>query len=258
MSELPVSVRLALWVTAAYAGRVALPDALRTATGDLDLVGGRTERLQTWHDLGERAVLVALPHPGAPGLLPRGREVLAAAVEAGECVFVPGLGDALVPTLAQLGPVDAAPLDRIGSVRWAAYSGDPVPVHEVDALDLREVERGLGETLVTATATLEALDARSWPTDGLRELAEARLAGGRWGLPDGLSERARRVIARAATLGTVADLGLDQLRDAHSLEVTARRREELLRLRREGDHALAAATNVAALHLAGWRGPDRD
>jgi len=109
-----------------------------------------------------------------------------------------------------------------------------------------------------ATATLEALDARSWPTDGLRELAEARLAGGRWGLPDGLSERARRVIARAATLGTVADLGLDQLRDAHSLEVTARRREELLRLRREGDHALAAATNVAALHLAGWRGPDRD
>ena len=258
VSELPVSVRLALWVTAAYAGRLPLPEALTASAGDLGLVGGRTERLETWRDLGERAVLVALPQPGAPGLLPRGADVLAAAIEASECVFVPGLGDVLVPTVSELGPQGAGPMDRIGAVRWAAYAGEPVPIHLVDALDLRAVERDLATTTAAATAALESLDARAWASDGLRELAEARIGGGRWGLPPWLSERARRVITTAATLGTIADLGLGHLRDTHSLVVTAQRHDELLRLRREADQALAAAANVAALHLAGWRGPDRD
>lgn len=258
VSELPVSVRLALWVTAAYAGRVPLPDAIAAAAGDLQVVTGRIERLQTWADLGERAVLVALPHAGAPGLLPRGGAVLAAAVEAGECVYVPGLGDVLVPTLAELGPAGAGPQDRVGSVRWAAYAGTPIPVHEVDALDLRSCERDLAQTTAHAVRTLEALDAPTWASDGLRSLADARLGGGRWGLPPGLTDRARRIIAQAATLSTIADVGLEHLRDTHSLEITARRRDELLRLRREADHALAVAASVAALHLAGWRGPDRD
>lgn len=258
VSELPVSVRLALWVTAAYAGTLPLPDAMSAAAGDLGLVSGRTERLQTWHDLGERAVLVALPHPGAPALLPRGPEVLAAAVEAGECVYVPGLGDVLVPTVSELGPADAGPQDRVGAVRWAAYAGAPVPVHEVDALDLRAIERDLAETTRAAVVTLEGLDARSWASDGLRALADARVGGRRWGLPPGLSERARRVLTQAATLGTIAELGLTHLRDAHSLQVTAERHDELLRLRRTADQALAGAASVAALHLAGWRGPDRD
>ena len=258
VSELPVSVRLALWVTAAYAGRVSLTDALSAAAGELELVTGNTERLQTWHDLGERAVLVALPHPGAPGLLPRGGEVLAAAVEAGECVYVPGLGDVLVPTVSELGPEGAGPQDRVGAVRWAAYAGEPVPVHDVDALDLRACERELAQTTRQAIATMEAVDGRSWASDGLRALADARLGGGRWGLPPWLTDRARRVITQAATLATIADIGLAHSRDAHSLDATNRRRDELLRLSREADHALAAAASVAALHLAGWQGADRD
>lgn len=258
MSELPVSVRLALWVTSAYAGRVPLTDAVAEAAGDLGLVSGRTERLQTWRDLGERAVLVALPHPGAAGLLPRGREVLAAAVEAGECAYVPGLGDVLVPTLSRLGPEGAEPQDSVGAVRWAAYSGEPVPVYEVEALDLRACERELADTTRRATAAFTAIDAPSWASDGLRDLADARLGGGRWGLPPWLTDRARRVITQAATLGTIADLGLSHLRDTHSLALTARRHDELLRLQREADHALAVAASVAALHLAGWRGPERD
>lgn len=253
-----MSVRMALWVTAAYAGRVSLTTAVSAATGDLELVIGCTQRLATWRDLGERAVLVALPRPGAPGVLPRGTEVLAAAVEAGECAYVPGLGDVLVPTLTQLGPQDAEPPDRVGAVRWAAYAGAPVPVHEVDALDLRAIERGLAETTRATITELEALDARPWASDGLRALADARLGGARWGLPPGLTDRARRVIAQAATLGTIAQFGLDHLRDAHSLAVTAGRQQQLLRLRGQADHALAGAASVAALHLAGWRGPERD
>lgn len=258
MSELPVSVRLALWTTAAYARSLPLAEAVARAAVDLDLVTGQVERLQTWHDLGERAVLVALPHPGATGLLPRGTEVLSAAVEAGECVFVPGLGDVLVPILSAQGPADAPAADRIEAVRWTAYSGEPVPVHEVDALDLREVEARLRSSLWEATRELEAIDAPAWPSDRLRELVEVRLGGGRWHLPAELSDRARRVIAQAATLGTVTDLAVTRLRESHSLALTAGRHDVLLRLRKEADQALAAAVNVAALHLAGWRGPERD
>lgn len=201
---------------------------------------------------------MALPHAGDPGLLPRGAAVLAAAVEAGECLFVPGLGDVLVPTLSELGPQGADPQDRIAAVRWAAYSGEPVPVHEVDALDLRAIERDLADVTRSVTAALEALDVPAWSADRLRELADARLGAGRWGLPPWLSERARRVLTHSAALGTIADLALTRLGDTHSLAVTGRRDEELRRLRRQADHALAGAASVAALHLAGWRGPERD
>ncbi len=262
VSELPVSVRLALWSTAAFAGRMPLAQALDAAMPDLDLVAGRIERLATWAELGERAVLVALPHPGDPGLLPRGREVLAAATESGECVFVPGLGDVLVPTVSEIGPpdegdVDRSP-DRVGAVRWAAYDGEPVPVHAVDALDLREVDRRLRTTLVSAIATFEGLDVQPWAGEGVRAIAEATLVAGRWGLPNGLSDRARRVIAQAGTLGEITTLALAHLQDATTLSATTARHVELVRLRREADRMLAEASCVAALHLAGFRGDDRD
>ncbi|MEP7161471.1 MAG: hypothetical protein ABI746_10260 [Dermatophilaceae bacterium] len=262
MSELPVSVRLALWATAAFAGQVPLGDALEAAMADLEFVAGRIERLSTWADLGERAVLVALPHPGAPGLIPRGREVLAAATESGECVFVPGLGDVLVPTVGEFGPPDEDDLDRsedrVGVVRWAAYDGEPVPVHAVDALDLREVDRRLRQTLVDALHTLEQLDVPPSTCASLRAIAEATLVAGRWGLPDGLTSRARRVIAQAGTLGEIAGFGLEYLQQDASMADTLVRAERLRSLRREADAALAEATCVAALHLAGWRDDTRD
>ena len=50
-------------------------------------------------------VLVALPRPGDLSGMPRGSaDLVAAATEAGECVFVPGIGGALVPTIEPSAP----------------------------------------------------------------------------------------------------------------------------------------------------------
>ena len=84
------------------------------------------------------------------------------------------------------------------------------------------------------------------------------LVAGRWGLPNGLSDRARRVIAQAGTLGEITTLALAHLQDATTLSATTARHVELVRLRREADRMLAEASCVAALHLAGFRGDDRD
>jgi len=256
VSELPVSVRLSLWASAACAGLIPLTQVVARAMPDLDVVSGNIERLSTWAELGERVVLVALPHPGHLGLLPRGAEVTSAATEAGECVYVPALGDVLVPSLSELGPPDGAADDRVSAVRWAAYSGEPVPVHAVEALDIREVERRLREVITEASERLETMDARPWASLGLRDLFDSQLDDARWGLPPGLPPRVHRLIAGAATLGTAADLGLSRLNQAHALTITVARDELLTRLRREADLALAEATCVGALHLAGWRGPD--
>ena len=55
MSELPLSCRLSLWVTSAYAGRLPLDRALVAAAAELDHVSG-AERVQDWSTLGERVV----------------------------------------------------------------------------------------------------------------------------------------------------------------------------------------------------------
>ena len=121
MTVLPASVRLALWATRALGGELDLPTALRLATPDADHVQGALARLQLWRDLGERVVLVALPRPGDLTGLPRGvLEFSGAAAEARECVFVPGVGGALVPEVDEFGPegdqVVDRPVRRLGEV----------------------------------------------------------------------------------------------------------------------------------------------
>ena len=64
MSELPASVRLALWITASWRGDLGTTDALGRAFPDLDHVAGDLARLDVWRDLGEQALFVALPRPG--------------------------------------------------------------------------------------------------------------------------------------------------------------------------------------------------
>src|ERR1035437_4055841 len=107
MSVLPVCVRLALWATAAYAGQLTVGQAVDRTHPDVDHVSGDLDRLSLWRDLGERAVLVALPRPGNLSGMPRGSaELIAAATDAGECVYVPGIGAALVPTIENFGLPD--------------------------------------------------------------------------------------------------------------------------------------------------------
>ena len=251
MSVLPLCVRLSLWATAAYAGQLSIDQAVDRAHPDLDHVSGDLERLSLWRDLGERVVLVALPRPGHLSGMPRGSaDFVASATEAGECVYVPGIGGALVPTIEHFGPTG----DQGTSVKWSAYDCDPVPVHTLDALSLSEIEQGFRQELAEHTRAIEALDAKPWAGSPFRSMAD-ELGISTWGLPDGLPSRATNIIRMAALVGVATELGLSDQAQAQVLTSTLaeRRHTVLTYLDASADTAMAAAATVAALSLAGFR-----
>jgi hypothetical protein len=252
---LPASVRLALWTTAAWNGTGGsapdLPTLLGAALPDVDHVAGDLARLELWHDLGERALLVALPAPGdLAGLPTAAPEARGAAATAGECVYVPGLGGMLVPTVAGYGQGPGP--DSGTRVDWQAFDADPVPRHRVEALEASSLERHLRQELLVATERLEAVGGRPFAAQVSRELADAAL-GGEWGLPPGLPSRALRAITVAGSVGRVVDLALDGPDDALDAGTSQARRHLLLGLQRTADRALADAANAASAVLAGWR-----
>ena len=249
MSVLPVSVRLSLWATAAYAGQLPLEAVVGRAHPDIDHVAGATDRLSLWRDLGERAVLVALPRPGKLSGMPRGSAALiAAATDAGECVYVPAVGGALVPTIEHFGPDD----DQGTQVTWTAYDCDPVPAHALEALSLGEIELGFRRELAACTGAIEALDATAWAGSELRSMADQR-SSSQWGLPDGLPRRATNVITMAALVGVATELGLSTRAQSQVLTsvVAEQRRVLLTDLDAIADTAMAAAATAAALSMAG-------
>lgn len=251
MSTLPVCVRLSLWATAAYAGQLPVEEAMGRAQPDLDHVSGGLDRLSLWRDLGERAVLVALPRPGNLAGMPRGcAELVAAATEAGECVYVPGIGGALVPTIEAFGPAG----DEGTQVTWSAYNCDPVPTHTLEALSLSEIERSFRQELMEHTDAIEALDSMPWEGSPFRAMADERRTS-RWGLPDGLPARASRIITMAATVGVAAEIGLSVPAQSQVLTGTvAEQRHRLLtHLDAIADRTMAGAATVAALSIAGLR-----
>lgn len=251
MSVLPVSVRLSLWASAAYAGQLSVEEAVTRAHPDLDRLDGDLGHLALWRGLGERVVLVALPRPGDLSGLPRGSaELVAAATQAGECVYVPAIGAALVPTMEHFGPDD----DQGTSVTWAAYDCDPVAAHTLDGLSLREIERGFRHELAEHTAAIEALDATPWAGSPFRSMAD-ELTIGQWGLPEGLPPRATTIITMAALVSAATGLGLSDQAQSQALTgaATEKRRVALTRLDCSADTAMAAAATVGALSLAGLR-----
>jgi len=244
-----VCVRLSLWATAAYAGQLTVQEAVARAHPDLDHVTGDLDRLRLWHDLGERAVLVALPRPGNLSGMPRGSaELVAAATAAGECVYVPSLGGALVPAIEQFGPEG----DQGTRVSWSAYDCDPVPVHTLEALSLSEIERVFRGELMESTQALEALDTKPWAGSLFRTVAD-ELSLSQWGLPDGLPPRATKVITMAAMVGVATELGLSDQAQSQVLtgSLAERRRMVLTNLDASADKAMAATATLAALSLAG-------
>jgi hypothetical protein len=249
MAVLPVSVRLCLWATAAYAGHLPLEEVVHRAHPDLDQVTGAAERLRLWRDLGERAVLVALPRPGNLTGMPRGSgELVAAATDAGECVYVPGLGGALVPTIEHYGPDD----DQGTQVTWTPYDCDPVPTHTLEGLSLNEIELGFRRELARCTCAIEALDATPWAGSPLRSMADER-SSCRWGLPEGLPQRATNIITMAALVGVATELGLSVQAQSQVLTSTVAEQRRILLNDLDGiaDTAMAAAATVAALSIAG-------
>ena len=255
MSVLPLSVRLSLWATAAYAGQLTVDAAVQRAHPDLDPVTGELGRLSLWRDLGERAVLVALPRPGNLSGMPHGSaELVAAATEAGECVYVPGIGGALVPTIELFGPAD----DQGTRVTWSAYDCDPVPVHTLEALSLSEIEQDFRQVLMERTRAIEDLDARPWANSAFRSIAD-ELSVSQWGLPAGLPARATKIITMAAAVAVATELGLSDRAQSQVLTSTVAQQRSILltSLEASADVAMAAAATIAALSLAGLR-PGRD
>lgn len=250
--ELPASVRVALWGTEVLAGRLAAEDLPGRALPDLDHCTGLVDPVETWRDVGERAVLVALPRPGDLAGMPLGSPELAdAATLAEECVFVPGVGGALVPEIAEFGPEG----DRGWQATWTAYPADPVATHRVEALDLGQTELTLRRELADLTDALTGAGAPPFGVAAQRGAARARAAAdraGRWGLPPGMPPRAARIVDLAGTVLTLADLGLDTVTSTLDSSTTVSRTDLLRRVRSQASRALADATNVAALHL-GYR-----
>lgn len=253
MPELPASVRLSLWTTQAWATGLPVEEAVRRSLPDVDHVAGDLERLTLWRDLGERALLVALPAPGDLFGMPRASVVAqGAAAEGGECVFVPALGGMLVPSFTSYGPGSTQSLDVGSRVDWTAYDADPVPRHRVEAVDASQLERHLRDEIRLATQSLDAVGGQPFGAEAARELADSAL-GGRWGLPRELPTRAARVIALAGTVGQVVDVALAAGDGALTSSDASTRHSLLLKLQRDADHALADATNAACAVLAGWR-----
>jgi hypothetical protein len=252
VAELPASVRLSLWITHAWATRTSLQDALARALPDIDHVAGDLDRLTLWHQLGEQALLVALPSPGDLAGMPGASPVAqGSAAAVGECVFVPGLGGMLVPTISSYGSGGGV-LDLGTRVDWTAYDADPVPRHRVEALESSQLERHMREEISAATTSLDGIGGQPFAGDAARELADSAL-GGRWGLPPGLPPRPARVIALAGTVSQVVDVALAAGDGALTAASATARHTVLVRLQRAADRALADATNSACAVLAGWR-----
>lgn len=254
MPELPASVRLALWATEALrSGSVGLEEAVRRATPDVTEVDGAEAlaRLDLWSQVGERAVFAALPAPGDVAGLPRGAELVGAALEAGECVWAPLVGGALVPEFEVVGPVD----DQVDVVRWQAYDCSPPPPHTLYPTDPAEAGRSLRTALLEATTALETLDMPSWRTE-LRTLADERLdrgrrgAAARWGLPPEVDDDALTVLTEAATVGIITGTALESVSDATTARAGDERERILRALAAEARRSLAAATNSEASRLA--------
>lgn len=261
MSPLPRSVRLSLWGTRVLTGDLPSAAVDRLIAPDLDDAATVRPHLEMWQTFGERVVLVALPHPGHFGGMPAGpSELSTAAVTAGECVYVPTLGGALVPVDAGDGPMDAGPwpagVARGPQTTWQRFDSEPVEPWRLDVLSVREVARRFAEDSASAVGVLSAAH-RPWSSRGLRAVADAALDTGDLGIPTGLPTAATKLIADAAAAGQAARIGLTMPDDGTLSEVELRS-IALRRLLIVADQALAAATCIAALHLAGMRDDRRD
>ncbi|PRY48912.1 hypothetical protein BCF74_1476 [Knoellia remsis] len=254
MPELPASVRLALWVTAAWRSGGTIDDAVTSALPDVDAVGGGIRTLDLWRDLGERTVLVALPTSGDLAGMPRAApDAVAAATDAEECLVAPGLGALLVPEWSTFGAPSVIESegttgpDAGTRVDWTAYDCEPVPTHRVEALDPRETTRLLTDVVLETTHRLDELGGRPFHAAAAREAVPRPSA---WALPDDIPGQTLRAITFAATIGTAAAAGIDGPHDGPDAFTSTQRLDLLRALARAADRALADATNAAVSAIA--------
>ncbi len=249
MPVLPASVRVALWATEAFSGRLPLEKVGSLSLPDIDDISGLTPMLQVWRDVGERVVMVALPRPGSFAGMPTGPASLSAAAQAAEeVVFVPGLGGALVPEITEYGPRE----DRGWRANWTAYPSDPLPAHVAQALDLADVQLRLRTTIAEVSEQLSMTPGSPLAGAATELMARRRLQQD-WGMPSTAPRRATQVIELAGSVLAMADIGLDDQMQSIDSSNTQTRERLLRALHAEGVAALVTGTNVAVQHMAGWR-----
>ena len=187
--------------------------------------------------------------------MPRGSaDLVAAATEAGECVFVPGIGGALVPTIESFGPEG----DQGTQVTWTAYDAEPVPVHTLEALSLAEVDLRFRQELAEQTRQIDALDAQAVdrPGPGTRRRVGAPARHG--ACPTACPSARCGVLSTASVVSLGTELGLTIAAPPALTSATDERRRVLLTsLLASADRAVATAATVSALSLAGMR-PGRE
>lgn len=235
MPELPVSVRLALWVTHAWTHGRDADAVINAAHPDLARTTGNLAQLDIWHSLGERALFVALPAPGdLVGLPTAPPDATSAAVTAGECVFVASLGGLLVPD------VDA------WVTTWHHHKAEPVPAHVIDGIDPGAIRRRLMGAVADATEELEIVGGQPWNGAAVRD--EMTSTG--WALPHDLPPRILDTVRLSAAVWSAAHAGLAEPSGAVDTATTAHRETVLRRLARVADRCLADSANAAASTLA--------
>ena len=233
MFDLPRSARLVSWYNAWLAGTAApddLPelvlaaDAAHTVLGLDETPDTLITAAARLRRLGASSATLALPVPGdLLGLTgPPGLNL--AAVDVGEAAVFPGAGLALVPEVVGAG------------VFWHAHASNRTTY----VPDVRDAERRLRETLLSAAERLTALDVATWRPEiagalsVLRDEHEAPL-------PAGYPVRAIRLAALALRCQGIVDLAVANGSAAVSGSQLNRRDEALSDLSTAARQAVVAA-----------------
>lgn len=217
----PRSALLAAWGAAWLAGDASLPQLLeRVCAHDdehvvsgLDPLGAALpldRAMARVRAAGVVRLRVVLPVPGDLVGLPGPGAFTTAAVTAAEGVLAlraDGTGTGLVPEVtAHSSPYDGT----VTSVTWTAHpvlvtGPDPGPF-------LRDAEHDLRRGLLDVTRVLQDLDVARWRPEvagALQDLRRQTRAGiDEDELPGGYPQRARELLVRARSLGTVVSLAL--------------------------------------------------
>jgi len=266
---IPRSALLAAWAGAVAAGRVRAADALDAVVGEdephvvepsagftappwlpVPDPGYLSDLLVLLGAAGEShpvAVRCVLPVPGDVRGVPGPPALLAAAVQAGECVVLDGLPDgrggassiALVPEVEEFGPVD----DVGVQVRWQAHHAEPLLGTPL-ATSVAEADTAFRLALAEATAALEGLDLSSWRPDATAGLRSRAQPDGQ-PLPPTLGARSLRLLTRAERVLAILEIAEADHGGVVTGWEAGRRSASLGELSRATRSAVVAAVSLA-------------
>ncbi|PFG35782.1 hypothetical protein ATL41_0479 [Flavimobilis soli] len=269
--ELPRSVRLALWLTAAsrrggpgapsdHAERVVAavggddephdlhePGVEVPETGPAAFLGSDgsafRQQVERWI-AGGCAAVALVPPPGDASGLPA--MVPDRAVEAGECVLLTcGTRHAVaVPEIVEFGSV----WERGHCVTWHVTETGPWAPRFFEAVGtLADAENAMRHAVIQATGALVDLDVAQWREEAAREIDHLRSGlVPAWDLPEDVPHRNVQVLTTAARLRAIVALAAQDDGGATNLWQSDQRSTALREVERAARRALSAATFLPA------------